>query len=99
NPLFLTEISEYLHALPQPYTFVMRDVALNVDGTLEGRRVVQNLAGLEEGDKQRLLADALAELVGFESQALQRELDPAQAQPLIARMQDISNRVKTLVGR
>jgi len=99
NPQFLTEIGEYLHALPQPYTFVMRDVALNVDGTLEGRRVVQNLAGLEEGDKQRLLADALAELVGFESQALQRELDPAQAQPLIARMQDISNRVKTLVGR
>ena len=99
NPQFLTEIGEYLHALPQPYTFVMRDVALNADGTLEGRRVVQNLAGLEEGDKQRLLADALAELVGFESQALQRELDAAQAQPLIARVQDISNRVKTLVGR
>jgi hypothetical protein len=99
NPLFLKEIGEYLRALPQPYSFVLRDVELNADGTLEGRRVVQNLAGLEEGDKQRLLADALAELVGFESQALQRELDVAQAQPLIARVQEISNRVKTLVGR
>lgn len=99
NPQFLTEIEEYLHALPQPYTFVMRDVELNADGTLEGHRVVQNLAGLEEGDKQRLLADALAELVSFESQALQRELDAVQAQPLIARIQEISHRVKALVGR
>lgn len=99
NPLFLSDIGTYLHALPQPYTFVLRDVELNADGTLEGRRVVQNLAGLEEGDKQRLLADSLAELVHFESQALQRELDAAQAQPLIARVQEISNRVKTLVGR
>ena len=60
---------------------------------------MQNLAGLEEGDKKKLLADALGELVYMESLAVRRELETEQAQSLIARVQEISNRVKALVGR
>lgn len=96
---FSEEISHFLRDLPQPYSFVLRDVALKEDGTLDGHRVVQNLAGLEEGDKMKLLADALGELVYMESMAVRRELEASQAQPLIARVQEISNRVKALVGR
>ncbi|MCF6178704.1 MAG: DUF4388 domain-containing protein [Geopsychrobacter sp.] len=96
---FSEEISHFLRELPQPYSFVLRDVELNEDGSLDGHRVVQNLAGLEEGDKKKLLADALGELVYMESMAVRRELESAQAQALIARVQEISNRVKALVGR
>ncbi len=96
---FSEEINHFLRDLPQPYSFVLRDVELKEDGTLDGHRVVQNLAGLEEGDKKKLLADALGELVYMESMAVRRELETAQAQSLIARVQEISNRVKALVGR
>ena len=96
---FSEEINLFLGDLPQPYSFVLRDVELKEDGTLDGNRVVQNLAGLEEGDKKKLLADALGELVHMESLAVRRELEAAQAQSLIARVQEISNRVKALVGR
>lgn len=96
---FDEEIRHFLRDLPQPYSFVLRDVELKEDGTLDGHRVVQNLAGLEEGDKMKLLADALGELVYMESMAVRRELEASQAQPLIARVQEISNRVKQLVGR
>ncbi|WP_020676914.1 DUF4388 domain-containing protein [Geopsychrobacter electrodiphilus] len=96
---FSEEISHFLRELPQPYSFVLRDVQLNDDGTLDGHRVVQNLAGLEEGDKKKLLADALGELVYMESMAVRRELESSAAQSLIARVQEISNRVKALVGR
>jgi hypothetical protein len=96
---FPEEINVFLHDLPQPYSFVLRDVELKEDGTLDGHRVVKNLAGLEEGDKVKLLADALGELVYMESMAVRRELESAQAQSLIVRVQEISNRVKALVGR
>ncbi len=96
---FSEEINHFLRDLPQPYSFVLRDVELKEDGTLDGHRVVQNLTGLEEGDKKKLLADALGELVYMESLAVRRELEAAQAQLLIARVQEISNRVKALVGR
>lgn len=96
---FSEEINHFLRDLPQPYSFVLRDVELKEDGTLDGHRVVQNLAGLEEGDKMKLLADALGELVYMESMAVRRELETSQAQTLIARVQEISSRVKALVGR
>ncbi len=96
---FSEEINHFLRDLPQPYSFVLRDVELKEDGTLDGHRIVQNLAGLEEGDKKKLLADALGELVYMESMAVRRELEATQAQSLIARVQEISNRVKDLVGR
>jgi hypothetical protein len=61
--------------------------------------MVANLEGLEEGDKKKLLADALSELVFMESMVVRRELDTPQAQPLIARVQEITSRVKSLIGR
>lgn len=98
-PEFPQEVAQYLRDLPQPYSFVLRDVELLEDGALDGHRVVANLVGLEEGDKKKLLADSLCELVFLETMAVRRELDAEQAKPLIARVQDITTRVKDLVGR
>jgi hypothetical protein len=98
-PGFAEEVRSFLHDLPQPFSFVLRDVGLLEDGSLDGQRMVANLEGLEEGDKKKLLADALSELVFMESMVVRRELDTPQAQPLIARVQEITSRVKSLIGR
>lgn len=98
-PGFSEEIKSFLRDLPQPFSFVLRDVELMADGTLDGHRVVANLEGLEDADKMKLLADALSELIFMESMAVRRDLEPAQAQPLIARVQEITSRVKSLIGR
>ena len=99
NPGFPQEISLLLRDLPQPYSFVLRDVELLEDGSLDGHRIVSNLSGLEEGDKKKLLADALSELVYMETMAVRRDLGADQAQPLIARVQDITDRMRDIVGR
>lgn len=96
---FQQQVLGFLHELPQPYSFVLRDIELLEDGTLDGHRIVANLSGLEEGDREKLLADSLCELVFMETMAVRRELDAEQAQPLIARVQEITARVRELVGR
>lgn len=98
-PEFLNEISQSLRELPPPYSFVLRDVDLREDGTLDGYRVVSNLSGLEEGDKNKLLADSLCEVAFVETMVLRRELEADQARPLIARVQEVTTRIRDLVGR
>jgi len=98
-PGFAEEITTFLRELPQPYSFVLRDVELLEDGSLDGHRVVSNLAGLEEGDKLKLLADSLSELVFMETMVVRRELSAEQARPLLDRIQATTNRVRDLVGR
>lgn len=96
---FLQEVAGYLEELPQPFSFVLRDVELLKDGTFDGHRIVANLDGLEEGDKKKLLADSLCELVYMEAMSVRRELDAEQARPLIAHIQEVTSRVRELVGR
>lgn len=96
---FPTQVAGFLSEVPQPYSFVLRDVELLPDGTLDGRLIVDNLAGLEEGDKKKLLADSLCELVFMEAMVVRRELDAEQGRPLIARIQETTGRVRALVGR
>ena len=96
---FAEEVRAFLGDLPQPFSFVLRDVVLCEDGQLDGTRIVANLAGLDAVDRKKLLADALGELVFMESMAASRELDASQAQPLVARVQEIVARVKRLIGR
>jgi hypothetical protein len=78
---------------------VFRDVECKEDGTVSGGRILANLAGLEEGDKKKLLADGLSELVYMECHAARRELGAAESAELIQRVQEVSRRVKTLIGR
>ncbi|MBE0585182.1 MAG: DUF4388 domain-containing protein [Desulfofustis sp.] len=99
SPLFPQEVAQSLRDLPQPYSFVLRDVELLDDGTLDGHRIVANLVGLEEGDKNKLLADSLCEVAYMETMALRRDLNAEQARPLIARVQETTARVRSLVGR
>jgi hypothetical protein len=99
RPDFAEDVAGFLNDLPQPYSFVLRDVELLADGTLDGHRVVANLVGLEEGDRTKLLADSLCELVFMETMLVRQELEAEQARPLIARVQEITTRVRDLVGR
>jgi len=96
---FPRQVADFLGELPQPYSFVLRDVELLEDGTLDGHRIVSNMSGLEEGDKKKLLADSFCELVFMVTMVVRRELDADQARPLIARVQETTTRVRALVGR
>jgi hypothetical protein len=99
SPQFSQEVAQSLRDLPQPYSFVLRDIELLDDGTFDGHRIVANLAGLEEGDRNKLLADSLCEVAYMETMALRRDLAAEQARPLISRVQEIITRVRDLVGR
>ena len=99
NAQFCDEVHYFLRDLPQPFSFVFRDVTLRSDGTLDGTRIMHNLAGLGEGDKERLLVDAINELIYMECLAARRELGTEQSASLLNRVQEISRRVKELIGR
>jgi len=99
NPRFSEEVRYFLRDLPQPFSFVFRDISLRDDGTLDGARISQNLAGLGDGDRERLLVDAINELIYMECLVARRELGVEQSASLLQRVQDISRRVKELIGR
>lgn len=98
NPQFREEVTCFLRDLPQPFSYVFRQTALKEDGSVDGGRVLANLAGLEEGDKLRLLSDSLSELVYMECIAARRELGAVDSATLIKRVQDVSQRVQDLIG-
>ncbi len=99
NPSFGQEVRVFLRDLPQPYSYVFREVSLRVDGGVDGVRILGNLSGLEEGDKLKLLAEALNELIFMECLAARRELAAEGAGDLIRRVQNVTARVKNLIGR
>ena len=99
NPKFREEVSRFLRELPQPFSYVFRQTTLKEDGSVDGGRILANLAGLEEGDKLRLLAESLSELIYMECIAARRELGAADSAELIKRVQTVSNRVQDLIGR
>ncbi|NOQ41654.1 MAG: DUF4388 domain-containing protein [Desulfuromusa sp.] len=98
-PQFPQEVAQSLRNLPQPYSFVLRDVELQDDGTLDGHQIVANLVGLEEGDKKKLLADSLCEVAFTETMALRRIFDADQARPLITRVQEVTTKIRDMIGR
>ena len=98
NPQFREEISRFMKDLPQPFSYVFRQTTLKEDGSVDGGRVLANLAGLEEGDKLRLLSDSLSELVYMECIAARRELGAKESADLIKRVQEVSQRVQDLIG-
>ncbi len=99
NPRFLEEIALELRILPQPYSFVLRDVEFRADGTLDGHILVDNLDGLELRDKTRLLVDSLAEVAYLKSMAVRLQLSAEQARPLISRVQESTAQARVLAGR
>lgn len=99
NPTFREEVSSFLRELPQPFSYVFRQTILREDGSVDGGRILANLAGLEEGDKLRLLSESLSELVYMECIAARRELGATESGELIKRVQDVSQRVQALIGK
>lgn len=98
SPGFRQEIQLFLRDLPQPFSYIFREVGLKEDGTVDGGRILANLAGLEEGDKRTLLADGLSELIYMECHVARRELGVAGSADLLQRVQEVSRRVKVLSG-
>jgi Domain of unknown function (DUF4388) len=99
NPGFAQEVRLFLRDLPQPFSFVFREVGVREDGSVDGGRILANLAGLEEGDKQRLLAEALNELLYMVCNAARRDLGAGESADMLQRVQEIGRRIKSLIGR
>ncbi len=99
NADFAQQMQLFLRDLPQPFSYVFRDASLRQDGSIDGRRILGNLAGLEEGDKKRLLVEALSELVYAECGLARQELGKAESDELIQRVQEVTRRVKNIIGR
>ncbi|MFO7982845.1 MAG: DUF4388 domain-containing protein [Desulfuromonadales bacterium] len=99
NPQFLDSVRRFLKELPQPYSFVLRDVELSGDGTLDIGRILANLEGLAEGDKEKLLADTFNEIIYMECMAARRDLGATESAELVQRVQEVAQRVMNLVGR
>lgn len=95
----LDELKLSLRELPQPYSYVLRDVQFQRDGALDGQMVVTNLNGLAEGDCRKLLADSLCEVAYMQTMLLRREMVADEARPLIAKVQEVTAKVRHLVGR
>ena len=98
-PHFGEEVNRFFRELPQPYSYVFRGIQLLDDGSLDGGKIVNNLDGLEEGDKLKLLADALNEVLFMECGIASRELGSSASSELIKRIQQISQRVKELIAK
>ncbi len=96
---FVEEVQIFIRDLPQPYSYVFRDVTVAKDGSVDGGRIMANLDGLEEGDKKRLLADALSEVVYMECITAKEKLPTEESAELIKRVQKVSERIKGLIGR
>jgi hypothetical protein len=98
-PDFLTQFGKSLRELPEPYSFILRDVEPGPDGSLDGAQIVANLVGLGEGDKKNLLADALCKVAFMATMIVRRELSLEDAKLLIARVQDVTTQVRSLAGK
>ena len=96
---FHQEIEAFLRGIPQPYSFVLRDVAVGDDGRVDGGRIHTNLEGLNEHDQRSLLADTLSELYYMECMTAQRVLPPAQAMTFIQQAQAVTRQIRELTGR
>ncbi len=99
SPRLADEIQLFLRDLPQPYSYVFQDVRLGWDGTLDAGRIAANLSGLDEDDRDRLLAEACNELLYMETMVARRDLPSEDSAELITRVQEIARRVRELVGR
>lgn len=97
NAGFVNEVSNFMRQMPSPFSYVFKDVSLREDGTVDGRKVLTNLSGLEDQDKKRLLAEALSELIYMECMAAQRDLGQAESARLIQKVQEVPRRVKKLL--
>jgi hypothetical protein len=98
-PQFGEEINRFLGELPQPYSYVFRGIQLLDDGSVDGGKIVKNLDGLEEGDKLKLLADGLNEVLFMECAVARKELGSTESSDLVQRIQKISQRVKELIAK
>lgn len=99
NPGFAQEVRLFLRDLPQPFSFVFREVVVREDGSVDGGRILANLAGLEEGDKKNLLSEALNELLYMVCGAARRDLGAGESADMLQRVQEIGRRIKSLIGR
>lgn len=97
-PGFMEDTNRFLREVPHPLIYVMRGIRLEKDGTLDGRKLIGNLIGLEPGEQKKLVVDALNELVFMQCGIARRALGAQGSADLIRRVQEITARTKRLVS-
>jgi hypothetical protein len=96
---FHQRVISLLRELPQPYSYILRDAEIEEDGGVASSRILANLAGLEEGDKRQLLADAVGELLYLESHAAREVLGDEKAAAVVADVKKATARAGEILGR
>lgn len=98
DPDFLADVNRFLREVPHPVLYVVRGICLEKDGTLDGRKIMKNLVGLEDLEQKKMVVEALNELVYMECTVARRALGAQGSAELIRRVQEIMARAKRLVG-
>lgn len=93
----LAEINRFMRELPDPHIYVFRGVQIHPDGTLDMRALAENLHGLELAEQQRLLVEALTEVVYQECSMARRALGAAAATEMVRRVQEFTMRARKLL--
>ncbi len=94
---FIPDVNCFMRDVPYPLLYVMRGIKLEKDGSIDGRKIVKNLSGLEKKEQKKLLVEALNELVYMECSLARRVLGAQAGSDLIRRVQEITARVRSLL--
>lgn len=94
---FIPDVNCFMRDVPYPLLYVMRGIKLEKDGSIDGRKIVKNLSGLEKKEQKKLLVEALNELVYMECSLARRVLEAQAGSDLIRRVQEITARVRSLL--
>ncbi|OQY19385.1 MAG: hypothetical protein B6I36_04350 [Desulfobacteraceae bacterium 4572_35.1] len=94
---FAENVNCFIREIPHPMIYVLRGVSLEKDGSVNCSKIVKNLSGLELLEQKKLMVEALNELVYMECTVARRVLGTQGSSELIRRVQEITNRAKSLV--
>lgn len=97
NSEMLGEINRFIRELPHPHIYVFRGVQIHPDGTLDMCALAENLHGLELEEQERLLVEALTEVVYQECSMARRELGADGATAMVHRVQEFTLRARKLL--
>jgi hypothetical protein len=93
----LDEVNHFIRELPHPHIYVFRGVRINHSGTLDVDALANNLLGLELSEQERLLVEALTEVVYMECSIARRVLGTGAGDEMVRRVQEFTTRARKLL--
>jgi hypothetical protein len=93
------EMRRFLRDLPQPFGLVLRNVLVAGNGTIDGGRIISNLAGYPAAEQRALLAETMSELIFMACMAARRDLGERESSRLVQQAQEIAVRITQLQER